>query len=349
MFDIAPLGQAPKEPHRVVMVAHDDAQILDITGPLEVLAGASDFLTGDTPAYEISLVAKRAGKISTSCGIYLHTDQSFKDFSKQDRKSIDTIMVCGGPGTSSAVRDEELTAFVRDVSKTAQRAISICSGAFVLARLGLLDGRRATTHWRLCEQLASHYPTTHVDPDAIYVRDGHVWTSAGVTSGMDLALALIEEDWGHEVALAVARSRVMYMIRPGGQSQYSAHLIAQGTTDSPMADVLEWILENVGQPITVPVLADRACMSERSFLRKFKAATGTTPARFVESARIEAARRRLEREGAPVDCVAHSTGFGNAERMRRAFQRHLGVSPADYRNRFYVPPTQSTLSTAIPV
>ncbi len=321
----------------VVMVTHPDAQILDVVGPIEILASVNDFMDSPSPAYRVTLAAPQRGAFATTCGVELVAHRGLDDFSESERLSIDTVMVAGGNGTAAAMRDPKVLRFLQSTAQTANRVVSICTGAFVLAEAGLLKGKRATTHWHHCDALQRNYPDTDVDRDAIYVRDGNVWTSAGVTAGMDLALALVAEDWGQELALAVARAHVMFMIRPGGQSQYSAHLLAQKGQGGPLANVLNWIVENTDQTLSVADLADRACMSERSFLRKFKSTTGTTPARFVEAARVETAKRILEREGASVDRVAHKSGFGNAERMRRAFQRHLGIAPVDYRQRFYAP------------
>jgi transcriptional regulator GlxA family with amidase domain len=206
----------------------------------------------------------------------------------------------------------------------------------ILAELGLLDGRRATTHWWWCPILGQRYPDVTIEPDAIFIRDGNIWTSAGVTAGMDLALALLEEDWGHDVALKVARYNVMYMMRPGGQTQFSANLIAQKAEDPRIGETLDHILANSVDDLTVASLASRAAMSERSFTRKFKEETGMTPAHYVEAARLQKARVELEQTDIPVEQIARQTGFGTAERMRRVFQRHLGISATDYRDRFRI-------------
>jgi transcriptional regulator GlxA family with amidase domain len=213
----------------------------------------------------------------------------------------------------------------------------VCTGAFLLAEAGLLDGRRATTHWASCRELARRYPRVQVDPDPIFVRDGNVHTSAGVTAGMDLALALVEEDHGREVALGVARWLVLFLKRPGGQSQFSAQLSAQLAAREPIQELQAWVIENVDADLSVEALARRAGMSPRNFARVFTRETGVTPACFVETARVEAARRRLEQEGARgVEAIAAACGFGSAETMRRAFLRRVRVSPSDYRERFQV-------------
>jgi transcriptional regulator GlxA family with amidase domain len=231
--------------------------------------------------------------------------------------------------------DAALIARLRRVAARPRRLGSVCTGAFLLAATGLLDGRRATTHWAFCEQLAAEHPRIEVDPDPIFVRDGNVYTSAGVTSGMDLALALVEEDHGRELALAVARWLVLFLKRPGGQSQFSAQLSAQLASRAPLQELQAWIVENVGEDLSVAALAARAGMSPRNFARVFTREVGVTPARFVETARVEAARRQLEENGGQgVDGVAFTCGFGSAETLRRAFLRTLRVSPRDYRSRF---------------
>ena len=320
-------------PRRVVMVIYPDAHILDVVGPLEVLTGSKLFLPEDSDPYEVHVVAETAGRVGTTSGLTIEADQSFEDASA-DHGPIDTLIVAGGHGTVQALENQALLKFVSGAAAIANRVVSICTGAMILAEIGLLDGKRATTHWWWCPILAKQYPQVNVEPDAIFIRDGKVWTSAGVTSGMDLALALLEEDWGRDVALQVARYNVMYMMRPGGQAQFSANLLAQKANDERIAEILDHIIENVGEDLTVTSLAARIFMSERSFARKFKEETGSTPAHYVEMARLQAARVALEQSASNVDAIALETGFGNAERMRRSFQRHLGVSATDYRERF---------------
>jgi len=315
------------------MVIYPDAHILDVVGPLEVLTGAKLFLHEGTEPYEVHVVAEAAGKVRTTSGLTLEADQSFAD-AAGDTRPIDTLMIAGGHGTVQALENPALLDFVSVGAAKANRVVSICTGAMILARIGLLDGRRVTTHWWWCPILAKRHPKVTVDPDAIFIRDGNIWTSAGVTAGMDLALALLEEDWGHDIALEVARYNVMYMMRPGGQAQFSANLLAQKANDDKIAEILTHILSHVGDNLTVTALASRACMSERSFARKFKDEMEVTPAHYVEMARLQAARVALEQSAMSIEEVALQTGFGNAERMRRAFQRHLGVPATDYRDRF---------------
>jgi transcriptional regulator GlxA family with amidase domain len=225
-------------------------------------------------------------------------------------------------------------AWLTAAARRSRRVASVCTGAFLLARAGLLDGRPATTHWASCKELARRYPSIRVEPDPIFVRDGDVMTSAGVTAGMDLALALVEEDLGRETALETARWLVLFLKRPGGQAQFSAQLAAQMADREPLRELQEWIPDNLDVDLSVPALARRACMSERNFARAFRRETGMTPAAYVETARVERARMALESGELPVETIARQAGFGTVETMRRAFGRRLGVSPLDYRNRF---------------
>ncbi len=325
-----PTGHRPRS---VVMVTYPQAHVLDVVGPLEVLTGAKYFLPEGPDPYAVTLVAASAGPVPTTSGLSLNAHRSFAE-ALTDTGPIDTLIVSGGHGTAEAIRDPDLLAFVRQAAARSRRIVSICTGAMILAEIGLLDGRRASTHWWWCPILEQRYPKVVVDRDAIFVRDGNVWTSAGVTAGMDLALALVEMDFGHEIALQVARYNVMYMMRPGGQSQFSAHLVAQRAEDPAINATLEYILARPGDPLTVTALAARAGLSERTFARRFKDETKLTPAAYVEAARVQAARVALETTKAGVEQIARQTGFQSPERMRRAFQRHLGVSATDYRERF---------------
>jgi transcriptional regulator GlxA family with amidase domain len=250
------------------------------------------------------------------------------------RFPIDTLIVAGGTGTRRAEEDERLIAWLGEAAKRSRRVASVCTGAFLLAKAGLLDGRRATTHWASCAELAERYPAVTVEPDPIFVRDGKVATSAGVTAGMDLALALVEEDVGREVALEAARWLVLFLKRPGGQAQFSAQLAAQTADRAPLRELQAWMPDHLTEDLSVPALARRAQMSERNFARAFRRETGMTPAAYVEAARVESARIALEAGDLPVEAVARQVGFGTVETMRRAFRRRVGVSPVDYRSRF---------------
>ena len=327
----SPLAEPPLI--HVVMVAYPDAHVLDITGPMEVLSGVKLFRDGGVGGYELTLVAAETTPIRTTSGLSLVPDMTFEQ-ARGSGLPIDVLMVAGGHGTQAALKDRRLMEFAAWADQQAKRVISICTGAFILAELGLLDGKRAATHWWWCPVMAKRYPAVELDADAIYVRDGKYWTSAGVTAGMDLALALVEADWGHDMALKVARYNVMYMMRPGGQAQFSAQLVAQQVDDGPINRTLEHILSNLTDELSVADLASLACMSERSFARKFKRETGETPAAYVEQARLQDARVRLEQSDDTIDLIALKSGFGAAERMRRAFHKHLGVTVRSYRERF---------------
>jgi transcriptional regulator GlxA family with amidase domain len=317
------------------MVAFPDAQIIDITGPLEVFGRAARLLTDErgwrVPAYTVEIAATKAGPFATSSGIRLIADRSIA----QVRGPIDTILVAGGRGTTDAIRDRGLIEWIRNSVHRTRRLCSVCTGAFLLAEAGLLDGLSATTHWRQCDRLAAQYPAVSVETDPIFVRAGKIFTSAGVTAGIDLALALIEDDHGRDVALAVARELVMFLRRPGGQSQFSVQLSAQQADREPLRDLQRWIADHLGADLSVEALARRAAMSPRNFARVFTREVGMTPGQFVENSRVEAARRRLEESVDGVDSIASECGFGTRESMRRAFIRTLHVPPSAYRSRFH--------------
>jgi transcriptional regulator GlxA family with amidase domain len=320
----------------VVLLAFPGVQALDLVGPMEVFTGASDIVAG---AYEVRVAAPESGGLGASSGLVLGPTGGLADMPA----GIDTLLVCGGPGIRATERDERLVGWLREAAGRSRRVASVCTGALLLARAGLLDGRRATTHWDACEELAGRYPRVTVERDAIFVRDGPVWTSAGVTAGMDLALALVEEDLGRDVALEIARWLVLFVRRPGGQSQFSSHLAGQRPRAGPLRDVTGWIQHNLAADLRVEALAERACMSPRNFSRAFRRETQMTPAKYVETARVQAARQALAGTADGVDAVAARCGFGTAETMRRAFHRHLGTGPADYRARF-----SSALQPAMP-
>lgn len=313
------------------MLAFAGAQVLDVAGPLQILAAVNDERPKARPAYRLSLLCEHAGPVATSSGLKLVADGAWQDLPR----AIDTLIVAGGRGTRDVSANKALLSAIKKAAMRARRIVSVCSGAFLLAAAGILDGKRATTHWRNADDLARNFPGVTVEPDAIYVRDGKVWTSAGVTAGMDLALALVREDFGDEMALAIARRHVLFLMRPGGQSQFSAHLAAESHAEGKLAQLLRWIPEHVGEELAVPRLARKANMSERNFARVFRAETGATPARFVEVARVDVARRLLTQSHMAIGAVAARTGFGSEERMRRAFLRHLKVSPSSFRARFH--------------
>jgi len=315
-------------PRRVVIVALPEVQPLDVTGPAEVFASAASVAGGDVAAYTIEVVAPGGAPIPTDSGYAIAPAGALEAV----RGPVDTLLVAGGAGARHA--SAETVARVRRLAARADRVASVCTGAYVLAAAGLLDGRRATTHWSWCDDLQRRHPAVTVERDPIFVVDGPVRTSAGVTAGMDLALALVEEDLGPRVALEVARWLVVFVKRPGGQAQFSAQLAGQSADRVPLRELQAWIADHLDADLSVPALAARACMSERHFARAFKAETGMTPAVYVESLRVERARLALESGAAQIDAVAARCGFGTVETLRRAFARRLGVSPTAYRNRF---------------
>ena len=310
---------------RVAIIVFEGLQALDAVGPAEVFSQANR-LGGEH--YAVDLVGA-AG--SATSGLVLGPVVPFAEH----RGPLDTLMVAGGHGIAQAQHDETLLAWVCGAARRSRRVTSVCSGAFVLARAGLLDGRRATTHWDSCALLARRYPSITVEPDPIFVRDGNVYTSAGVTAGMDLALALVEEDLGADVAMEIARRLVLFARRPGGQAQFSVQLAAQAPSPGPLRDLQAWIAEHLGDDLSVGALADRIHVSPRTLARAFAKEVGMTPAAYVEAVRVEQARSRLESGREPLGTVARACGFGTAETMRRAFHRRLGVAPADYRTRFH--------------
>jgi transcriptional regulator GlxA family with amidase domain len=312
-----------------VFVAFEGMQVLNVVGPAEILDAASQ-VVGRDRGYEVSVATLDGRSARGSSGMRVEADASLR----QVRPSgVDTLIVGGGMRFDDVI-EAGLPAELKRLSDGARRTCSVCTGAFLLAAAGLLDGRAATTHWAFCELLARRHPGTRVEPDRIFVRDGHTATSAGLTAGMDLALALVEEDHGADVARTVAHWTVMFMQRPGGQSQFSERLAVPATVDPPMREVLDQVVAEPAADHRLAEMARRAALSERHFRRVFHEQTGTTPARFVERVRVEAARELLERTTAPVEAVAADSGFGSAETMRRAFLRSVGVGPADYRARF---------------
>lgn len=316
------------EPRDVVFVVFPDLQGLDLIGPAEVFAAANQ--QARRPVYRARVVASTAGPLPSTSGVTLVADVAIADVAGP----VDTLMVVGGDGTYGALADAHLVAQVARLASCSRRVTSVCSGAFVLAQAGLLDGRRATTHWSVCHLLAEGFPDVQVEPDPIYVRDGNLWTSAGVTAGMDLALALVEDDLGRDVALAIARRMVLFLRRPANQSQFSAPLQAQAAERDGIRDAQHQVSEHPEGDCSVAALSRVAAMSDRNFARCFTAEVGMTPARYVERVRVETARRLLEDSDQGVEAVAAAAGFGTAETMRRTFLRLLRTNPTEYRRRF---------------
>ncbi len=305
-------------------------QLLDVSGPVQVFATANDYAAraGEAAPYLCRLVATRGASVTSSAGVTLATEP-LPDLGS----ALDTLVIAGGGGVHAAAEDAELVAWVAARAACARRTASVCTGAFLLAAAGALDGRRAVTHWSFCEALATRFPAVEVEPDPIFVRDGDVWSSAGVSAGIDLALALVEEDLGREMALAVARHLVVFLKRPGGQAQFSAALSLQGAEDR-FGALHRWIGTHLGSDLSLAALAAEAGMSERSFSRRYVEETGVTPARAVERLRVEAARQLLAETRAPSKRIAERCGFGSEETMRRSFLRLLSATPQDYRARF---------------
>ena len=328
-----PRNPKPRQhtPRTIAILGFDGVAALDITGPHEVFSMPT-YLAQDkaVPPYRIVLLADQPGPIRSSSGLSLIPDASWRNF----HDKVDTLLVCGGPDMTRLQRNQKLLAWLRTMARHTRRIGSICTGAFLLAEAGLLKNRRATTHWREAMRLAQEYSSISVEPDAIYVKDGHVYTSAGITAGMDLALALVEEDLGRDVALAVARMLVLFLKRPGGQSQFSTQLQAQAVEGQRLANLLSWLADHHHKSLTVEDMASQAGMSPRNFARVFVAETGDTPALYLEKLRLEHAVRLLETTGTSLDMTAQTCGFTGHEQLRRAFQRHKGITPQDYRQRF---------------
>jgi transcriptional regulator GlxA family with amidase domain len=329
------VGKSKAMQRLVAVLAFEGAQLLDVAGPVQTFATTNELLkeAGATP-YRIIVMSRHGGPIGTSSGLPLLTHAI-----GATRERIDTLIIAGGPGVHDAAKDKKTLAWVRRQFSGVRRVASVCTGAFLLAEAGVLAGRRATTHWKSCERLQQRYPDIRVESDPIYVRDGQVWTSAGITAGIDLSLALVEEDLGRKVAMAAARHLVVFLNRPGGQSQFSASLAAQeaaadGNAPNHFAPLHGWIAEHLAGDLRVERLAQQAGMSPRTFARVYAEKMGLTPARMVEKIRIEAVRRNLEETDLPIKQIAALCGFGPEERLRRAFARQVGTTPAEYRRRF---------------
>jgi transcriptional regulator GlxA family with amidase domain len=332
-------------PRRVVIVAFPGVQPLDAVGPFEVFAGATRAarLLGRPGGYDVALVSRGARPVRAESGVRLCTDP-LPDPGQQ----IDTLVLAGGDGAQTARRDAALTAWIATAAPRCRRVTTVCTGAFLAAEAGVLDGRRVTTHWARAAQLATEFPALVVDPDPIYVRDGKFWTSAGVTAGIDLALALVQEDLGVEVAQTVARHLVMFLHRPGGQTQFASPVWVPRAERSTVRAVQTLVEAAPGGDHRLPVMAAAAAMSVRHFARVFTTEVGETPGRFVERVRVEAARRELETTDDTLDVVAGTCGFGTAETLRRVFHRRLGVAPDFYRRRFRVADNERTAPVRTP-
>ncbi|WP_069760115.1 GlxA family transcriptional regulator [Streptomyces sp. LUP47B] len=310
----------------VTVFVFPGVRLLDVTGPIEVFTTANEF----GGRYRVEIVSQDGAEVITSAGTRLGADLSVDDLTEPS----DILVIPGGPEWETVIKDDALLDVVRRLSDQANCTASVCTGAFLLAAAGLLDRRRATTHWRHTRELALRFPSVRVDPDAIFVRDGRMMTSAGVTAGIDLSLALVEDHHGAEVARAVAKDMVVFMQRPGGQSQFSVRSLAPHTRQEMLRGVLDAVAENPGANHTLSAMARRAGVSVRHMTRLFHEEVGTTPARYVEDIRLEAAQAMLETGDDPMSVVARRTGFGSSESLRRAFVRRLGVTPGAYRTSF---------------
>lgn len=317
---------------RVLLLAYPRLQTLDLVGPLEVFDAARRLAEheGVKEAYKVSVVASDERPVTSSSGLVLVPHARLSSV----RPPVDTVVVPGGWGSRDASEDAETVAWLRRWSSRCRRLAAVCTGTFLLGSAGLLDGRTVTTHWAWADQLAERFPRAHVDAKPIFHRDGPIWTSAGVTAGMDLALALVEDDLGRELALEVARYLVLFVRRPGNQAQWSNQLRAQTPERQRLRELLSFILDNLDQDLSVAVLAERAVMSPRHFARVFSQEMGSTPAAYVERARIELAQTLFLTTDLSVQQVATRAGFGTVETLRRAFHRRVGSNPSDYRRRF---------------
>ena len=318
---------------RIAMLAFPDVQILDVTGPLEVFSRASRWLCDEgksnSHVYQVEIIGLKPGWFRASCGLRLYADSGFAEISR----GVDTLFIAGGMGVEACCRNKKLLRWIVEQSSHVRRLGSICTGAFLLAEAGLLDGRSATTHWNHSELFAQKYPNVHVEREPIFTREGSIYTSAGVTTGMDLALAMVEEDFGRDVSLAAARELVLFLKRPGGQAQLSVQLSAQLSDRESMRDLQVYIAEHPNHDLSVEQLANRLAISPRQFARVFKQEFGTTPGSYVSSVRVETAQRLLEETTKPLKLICMESGLGSLESMRRTFVQILGVTPSQYRER----------------
>ncbi|WP_431637892.1 GlxA family transcriptional regulator [Dyella sp. KULCS107] len=315
----------PTLPKTIGLLAYDDMQVLDLAGPLDVFGGANACAPG-VPPYALCVFGLGTQPVRAENGLSLVPERVLEDV-----PPLDTLLIPGGMGARLALpSDARLRDWLRERARDTRRIVSVCTGAYVLAAAGLLDGRRVTTHWRFANDLARRYPAVQVETDRLFLRDGRFATSGGLTAGMDLALALVEEDLGAPVALEVARQLVMYMKRPGNQAQFSTPLVAQAQGGGRLGSLVDWLLAHLHEPVDIARMAAQVAMSPRHFRRVFAETFGTTPARFVETLRLEQACLRLTQGRAPIGRIAAGVGFNSAD----AFRTRYGVTPNDYRERF---------------
>ncbi len=330
-----PLFQHNCTCRHIGMLAFTDCEILDVCGPLDIFHWTNVMLQhlGKTsqPVYSFEILGEQAGPVKTMSGMKIMADRVFSEAGED----FDTLIVAGGANAMAARENREMIEWIRRTSMKVRRVASICTGAFLLAECGMLDGHRATTHWLFCDRLAQEYPHVQVEPDRIFIRENAIYTSGGITAGIDLALALVEEDWGSEIANSVARVLLVFFRRPGGQSQFSSFIPAEAKTRMDVRELQGWIIDHPAEDLSVEALAQRLAMSPRNFARVFLKEVGVTPASFVEQVRLNVARSKIEQTKLPLKIISAQSGFGSDERMRLAFMRHLKVSPLAYRERFH--------------
>ena len=316
----------------IVIIAPPATSILDIAGPLEVFTKTTDYFRNTAGAQSYTthvLSADSSSIVNTNAGLPVLCEGGLETINYQ----VDTVLIAGR-GSLTSASSELLTDWLKEFAPKIRRVGSICAGAFVLAEAGLLDGRRAVTHWQVCDKLAREYPNVKVEKDPIYVKDGNMYTSAGISTGMDMALAMVEEDFGRDVSVAVARVLVLYLKRPGNQSQFSNILMYQTVDYEPIQMIQNWVVDHLNEKLTVETMAEKAAMSPRNFARVFLKETGITPAKYVEKVRLETARRRLEETRLTIDEISDECGIGNADGLRRLFIRHMRTTPSEYRKNF---------------
>jgi transcriptional regulator GlxA family with amidase domain len=320
----------------VGMIIYPGCVMLDACGPMEVFSFANmtlqimGLLNQTEQSYFMSFIAEQRGPVITSSGIKLHADYGFDDLDTP----VDTLMIAGAPRLLDVMKDNKMCGFLKAMLPNVRRLASICTGALVLAESDILNGRRATTHWLFCNYLSSQYNNINVEPDKIFIRDGNIYTSGGVTAGMDLAINLVEEDWGSDIASGAARGMLIFMRRPGGQSQFSTYVLNEAKTRKDFRELQAWIVSNPNSDLSIEHLAERMAMSPRNFSRIFCQEVGLSPAKFVERVRLEAARNMLVQSDQPVEIVAIHCGYSSAEQMRRSFQRLFKITPQEYRDKF---------------
>jgi transcriptional regulator GlxA family with amidase domain len=319
----------------IVILAPPNTSILDVAGPIEVFSKAADYIDryfhNSAGSYTVHVLSTQSSKIvNTSSGLPIVSEGGIKSIGYK----VDTVLVAGIPNAPVNMVGKEILNWLRENSNSIRRVGSICAGAFILAEAGILNGRRATTHWSVCDKLARHYPKVKVESDPIFIKDGNVYTSAGISTGMDLSLAMVEEDYGRDIALFVARQLVLYLKRPGNQSQFSIILSHQKVDYQPIREMQDWIIEHLNEELNIEILAEKASMSPRNFARVFLRESGITPAKYIQKLRLETARRRLEETRLTLDEISSECGVGNADALRRLFLRYMKTTPSDYRRSF---------------